>query len=93
MRTPILSCMKTAHITLDDALLEAVDRAVRSFGTTRSAFTRDALRAALTSLQEREMELRHRAGYERKPVEPGEFIDPADLSPLHQSSQTCSFSV
>ena len=75
MRTPILSCMKTVHITLDDALLEAVDRAVRSLGTTRSAFTRNALQAALARLEEREMELRHRAGYERKPVEPGEFSD------------------
>jgi CopG family transcriptional regulator / antitoxin EndoAI len=65
--------MKTVQMTLDDALLDAVDRAARSLGTSRSAFTRDALRAALASLQEREMEIRHRAGYERKPVKPGEF--------------------
>jgi hypothetical protein len=38
-------------------------------------FTRDALRAALTSIQEKELERRHRAGYERKPVKPGEFSD------------------
>jgi CopG family transcriptional regulator / antitoxin EndoAI len=67
--------MKTVQITLDDSLVEAVDRSAEALGTTRSAFARDALRTALTRLQERELELRHRAGYERKPVEPGEFSD------------------
>jgi predicted transcriptional regulator len=75
LRIAILIGMKTVQMTLDDSLVEAVDRAARSLGTTRSAFTRDALRAALTSLQEQELERRHRAGYERKPVEPGEFSD------------------
>jgi CopG family transcriptional regulator / antitoxin EndoAI len=65
--------MKTFRVILDDALADAVDRAATSLGTTRSAFTRDALRAALVNLQEREMEIRHQAGYERKPVKPGEF--------------------
>ena len=63
--------MKTVQMTLDDSLVEAVDQAAQDLGTTRSAFTRDALRAALTNLKERER--RHRAGYERHPVEPGEF--------------------
>jgi predicted transcriptional regulator len=67
--------MKSIRISLDEALIEAVDRAARSLRTTRSAFTRDALKAALASLQEREMELRHRAGYERRPVEAGELSD------------------
>ncbi len=67
--------MKTVQMTLDESLVEAVDRAAESLGTTRSAFTRDALRAALTSVQERELERQHRAGYERKPVKPGEFSD------------------
>jgi metal-responsive CopG/Arc/MetJ family transcriptional regulator len=67
--------MKTVQMTLDDSLVEAVDRAAESLGTTRSAFTRDALRAALARIQERELERRHRAGYERRPVEPGEFSD------------------
>jgi predicted transcriptional regulator len=75
MRIAILLPMKTVQMTLDDSLVEAVDRAAESIGTTRSAFARDALRAALANLQEREMENRHRAGYERKPVEPGEFSD------------------
>lgn len=67
--------MKTVQMTLDNSLVEAVDRAAQSLGTTRSAFTRDALRAALLNLKEEEMERRHRAGYERKPVEPGEVSD------------------
>ena len=71
----ILFPMKTVQMTLDDSLLEAVDRAAESLGITRSAFTQDALRAALTSLPKRELELRHRAGYERQPVVPGEFSD------------------
>ncbi|HKI05722.1 MAG TPA: CopG family transcriptional regulator [Thermoanaerobaculia bacterium] len=65
--------MKTVRITLDDSLMDAVDRAAK--GTTRSAFTRDALQAVLLSMEERELERRHRAGYERNPVEPGEFSD------------------
>ncbi len=65
--------MKTFQMALDDDLVDAVDRAARSLGTTRSAFIETALRAALTSAEEQEMERRHRAGYERKPVEPGEF--------------------
>lgn len=72
---PILFRMKIFRVALDDALADAVDRAARSLGTTRSAFTRDALQAAVVSLQEREMEIRHQAGYEQKSVEPGEFSD------------------
>lgn len=67
--------MKTVQMTLDDELVDAVDSAARGLRTTRSAFTRDALRVALTDLKEKELELRHRAGYERKPVQPGEFSD------------------
>lgn len=65
--------MKTVQMTLDESLVEQVDRAADSLGTTRSAFTRDALRAALVELKERELERRHRAGYERHPVQPGEL--------------------
>ena len=65
--------MKTVQMTLDEDLVEEVDRAVQTLGTTRSAFARDALRAALVDLGERELERRHRAGYERQPVQPGEF--------------------
>ena len=67
--------MKTVQMTLEEDLVRAVDQAAQNLGTTRSAFTRDALRESLTRLQEREFERRHRLGYERKPVEPGEFSD------------------
>jgi metal-responsive CopG/Arc/MetJ family transcriptional regulator len=67
--------MKTVQMTLDESLVQQVDRAAQSLGTTRSAFTRDALRAALSNLRERELERRHRVGYEKKPVLPGEFSD------------------
>ena len=65
--------MKTVQMTLDEDLVTRVDRAVRRLGTTRSAFTRDALKAALTRIRERELERKHRAGYEKHPVRPGEF--------------------
>jgi metal-responsive CopG/Arc/MetJ family transcriptional regulator len=60
-------------MTLDDKLVQEIDRVVKRLGTTRSAFTRDALRAALMRVYSREMERQHRQGYARKPVEPGEF--------------------
>jgi predicted transcriptional regulator len=71
----IAIAMKTAQMTLDEALVEQVDRVAQSLGTTRSAFTRDALRAALADVREGELERRHRAGYERNPVQPGEVGD------------------
>ena len=67
--------MRTVQMTLDDSLVEEVDRTATALGTTRSAFTRDALRAALNDLRQRELERKHREGYERKPVQPGEFSD------------------
>jgi len=67
--------MKTVQMTLDETLVDEVDRAAQTLGTTRSAFTRDALRAALTRLRDRELERRHREGYERRPVQPGEFSE------------------
>ena len=67
--------MRTVQMTLDDELIQEIDQAVKRLGTTRSAFTREALRAALTQLRHQEMERKHREGYARKPVEPGEFSD------------------
>ncbi len=65
--------MKTVQMTLDESLVEEVDRAAEALGTTRSAFTREALREALVRRQELELERRHRAGYAAKPVVPGEL--------------------
>jgi metal-responsive CopG/Arc/MetJ family transcriptional regulator len=65
--------MKTVQITLDEDLVATVDRVAKRLGTTRSAFTRDALQSALASLRVKELERKHREGYMRKPVRKGEF--------------------
>ena len=65
--------MRTVQLTLDEELVEAVDRIAKKLGTTRSGFTREALRAALARSKEREQERKHREGYLRKPPRRGEF--------------------
>ncbi len=67
--------MKTVQMTLDENLVKAVDGAAKKLGTTRSAFTREALRSALRETRVRDLELKHREGYKRKPVKRGEFSD------------------
>jgi len=67
--------MKTVQMTMEEDLLAQVDRTVRRLGTTRSAFTRRALRAALAEVRRRDMERRHAAGYRAHPVRRGEFRD------------------
>ncbi len=67
--------LRTVQMTLDDDLVAAVDRAAKQMGTTRSAFARKALRAALQKARVAEMERRHREGYKRKPAKPGESGD------------------
>ena len=67
--------MKTVQMTLDEQLVRAVDSAARKLGTTRSGFTREALRSALKEVRVRELESKHRDGYRRKPVKRGEFSD------------------
>lgn len=62
-------------MTLDKDLIAEVDQVVKRLGMTRSAFIRDALRAALERIREKEKENRHRQGYIQKPVKPGEFRD------------------
>ena len=64
-------------MTLDDELLRQVDEIVERLGTTRSAFTRKALRLtrSLEAIRIAELEEQHRRGYERHPVSPGEFDD------------------
>lgn len=65
--------MKTVQMTLDDELVEAVDEVVRKLGTSRSAFTRQALDRALAQVRSEEQERRHREGYARHPVADQEF--------------------
>ena len=65
--------MRTVQMTLDEELIEAVDKVVKKIGTTRSAFAREALYAALRQKKIKEKEQKHRDGYAHKPVQSGEF--------------------
>ena len=65
--------MKTVQMTLDENLIKSVDKIVKAIGTTRSAFTRDALRQALKNHRIKLLEEKHRRGYQRSPVKAGEF--------------------
>ncbi len=67
--------MKTVQMTLDENLVKAVDSAAKKLRTTRSAFTREALRSALREVRVRDLESKHREGYRRKPVKRGEFSE------------------
>ena len=65
--------MRTVQMTLDEELVVAVDRAARRLKTTRSGFTRRALARELERLRVAELDKKHRDGYRKKPVRPGEF--------------------
>lgn len=65
--------MRTIQMTLDDDLVDQVDQVVKTIETTRSAFTRDALRQALQQFKALELEKKHRKGYEKFPVNNEEF--------------------
>ena len=70
--------MKTVQITMDDGLVERVDRRAKVLGATRSAFTRKALLEALARYEEADREERHRAGYRRLPPTTQEFGIPEE---------------
>lgn len=65
--------MRTVQMTLDEALVDNVDRAARILKTTRSGFTRMALQEALKRQAERILIEKHREGYARLPVVAEEF--------------------
>jgi len=67
--------MKNVQMTLEEDLVGEVDRIVAQLRTTRSAFARRALRAAIEEVKEKELERKHREGYARNPIKPGEFSD------------------
>jgi predicted transcriptional regulator len=66
--------MKTIQMTLDEDLVKAVDRVSKQLNTSRSAFTRKALREALDRYGTEQLERTHRKGYERHPVAADEFL-------------------
>jgi metal-responsive CopG/Arc/MetJ family transcriptional regulator len=65
--------MKTIQMTLDEDLVKAVDRVSKQLNTSRSGFTRKALRDALARHNLEQLERKHRGGYARHPVATDEF--------------------
>ena len=65
--------MRTIQMTLDDDLVKAVDRVSKKLHTSRSAFTRKALREALDRLSLEQLERKHHQGYQQHPAEADEF--------------------
>jgi len=65
--------MKTIQMTLDEELIKSVDIVVKKLHTTRSAFTRSALRQAITTYNMKKLEKKHREGYHSQPVQSDEF--------------------
>lgn len=68
--------MKIVQLTMDSELVHRVDERAKRLGTTRSGFTREALRAALERYDEAELEEVHRAGYREQPPLNQEFRIP-----------------
>ncbi len=66
--------MRTVQMTLDEQLVEAVDRIARKLKTTRSAFTREALREAIVRHNLQQLEQKQRQGYAKFPVVRDEFL-------------------
>jgi metal-responsive CopG/Arc/MetJ family transcriptional regulator len=65
--------MRTIQMTLDDELVTAVDIVVKKLKTTRSAFTRKALKDAIKQVNVDMLEKKHKKGYECYPVGKAEF--------------------
>lgn len=64
--------MKTIQITIDEPLLDDVDRLTAELQTNRSAFFRDAAQRALKRHRIAALEEQHRCGYSARPQTPNE---------------------
>ncbi|MBI3958586.1 MAG: ribbon-helix-helix protein, CopG family [Chloroflexi bacterium] len=64
---------RTVQITIDDDLLQVVDKTVSEMDTSRSAFIRQALQITLKRIQVLRLEQQHAAGYALHPAAPDEF--------------------
>ena len=67
--------MKTVQMTLDDELVLEVDKVVKELKTRRSAFTRKALKYAISDFNTKQLELKQINGYKNLPIEVNEFSD------------------
>ncbi len=65
--------MKTIQMTLDEQLINDVDKVIKKIGTTRSAFTRIALKHELENIKIKELEKIQIEGYKKIPVKNNEF--------------------
>jgi metal-responsive CopG/Arc/MetJ family transcriptional regulator len=65
--------VRTIQMTLDEDLVSKVDDIVYKLETTRSAFTRDALREAVEQYNTLKLEEKHRKGYLLHPGNKEEF--------------------
>ena len=59
--------MKTIQITIDEPLLDEVDRLTAELRTNRSAFFRDAAQRVLKQHRITALEEQHRRGYAERP--------------------------
>ena len=65
--------MKTVQMTLDEDLVKSVDKLVKALDTTRSEFTRKALRDAIKKFNISILEEKHRKGYKNNRTKKEEF--------------------
>ena len=65
--------MVTVQMTLEEHLVKRVDHMAQKLHTSRSAFTREALKEAIRRYQVLELERKHKSGYQKHPAGKGEF--------------------
>lgn len=65
--------MRIIQMTIDEDLVKKVDAISKELNTTRSAFTRQALREAIKRYNIQRLEMKHRQGYEVFPANKEEF--------------------
>jgi len=65
--------MMTVQMTLQEQLVKQVDQLAHKLHTSRSAFTREALKLAIKKYKMLELEKKHKEGYHQHPVSKGEF--------------------
>lgn len=76
-REPVQS-QRESHRVLDRQRFAALDRHTEALGLSCSAFVRDAVGRELRRQEIKDLDRRYREGYEKFPVEPGEFDLEAD---------------
>ena len=65
--------MKAIQVTIDESLLETVDRFLQKRGENRSAFIRDSLEHYIKTLQTLQKEEKHRLAYQKHSNQKNEF--------------------